>query len=320
MVKYKTLQLYGEQINNSMEFDPSYTFKTESLSALAPVEFTYNFNRDESLAKTFRSYTNGFSYYAHNAFADVKDATFSRKTLLVLTDKKSLYDVFDPDSETLNLGTVAGTIFLKNNLNQYVTSLKGTVYVGGSTPLMIAVSPLETSSNIVELIIDKSRKIIIDKEYPFTARVSNDNLVEEELYRQRFEVDYSNDKICFKTQTISGPRYLAYTSDQTMRATGLMLNEVVASPYIFSMEYVSDKGLLYNFNAKTSEVTYYNELPTYLNRNTVTVKNETISDTHLLISCSTSIVGKHQEKIPVNISLTKTNFAANGTYLNKPNL
>lgn len=303
-----------------MEFDPSFTFNTNSLSALTPVEFTYNFNKDESLAKTFRSHTNGFSYYKHNALTDVKDAVFSKKNFLILTKKKSLFDVFDPDSEILPLGTIAGTVFLKNKLNQYVTSLKGTVYVGGTTPLMITISPLETSKSTVKLVVDKTHRIIIDKEYPYTARVSNDDLLEEDEYRQYFEADYANEKICFKTLTKEGWRYLAYNSDQTVRATGLSLNELEISPYVFSMEQVSDKTILYNFNAKTSEVSYFNELTTYLNRNTVTTKNEFENDTHLLVSCPTLTIGSSTKKVPVNISLTKTNFAASGSYLNKPNL
>ena len=83
------------------------------------------------------------------------------------------------------------------------------------------------------------------------------------------------------------------------------------------MEFVSNKSILYNINAKTSEVKYFNELVTYLNRNSVTIKKEEISDTHLLISCSTSLLGSKEEKVPINISLTKTNFAAAGTYLTK---
>ena len=303
-----------------MEYGSKLEEATKTLSAFAPVEFTYNFNRDETLAKNFYSFDNGFSYYAHNALQDVKDAVLSKKTLLVLTDKKSLYDVFDPDSETLNLGAIAGTVLLKNNLNQYMTALNGTVYVGGSVPLMITVSPVISDNNVVELIVDKDHKIIIDKEYPFTARVSNDNLIDSELYRQRFEVDYANKKMCFKTYTNQGWRYIGYCSDQTIRATGLSLNEIQATPYVFTAEYVSSENLLYNFDAKTSEVAYFNELPTYLNRNTVTVKNEEINDTHLLISCPVTNISKPLQKVPLNISLTKTNFTASGTYLNKPNL
>ena len=303
-----------------MELDPSFTYNINSLSALTPVEFTYNFNKDEPLAKNFRLYTSGFSYYKHNSLLNVKDAVFSKKNFLVLTEKKSLFDVFDSDSKTLPLGVIAGTVFLKNKTNQYVTSLKGTVYVGGTNPLMITISPLETSQNIVKLVVDKTHRIVIDKEYPYTARVTNDNLLEEDEYRQYFEADYANEKICFRTQTKEGWRYLAYNSDQTVRATGVSLNEKEISPYIFSMEQVSNKTILYNFNAKTSEVSYFNELTTYLNRNTVTIKNEFVNDTHLLMSCATSTIGSPTKKVPVNISLTKTNFAASGSYLNKPNL
>lgn len=300
-----------------MEFDPSFTFKTQSLSALFPVNFTYNYSKEEKLASSYRSYANGFSYYAHNALSGVKDITFSKKNFIALTDRKSLYDVFDPDSEILNLGVIAGSVFLKTSTGHYVTSLKETVYVGGSTPLLIAISPLETSNNIVELIIDKTQRIIIDSEYPFTARASNDELLEEELHRQRFEIDYADDKVCFKTKTKDGWRYLAYGADQTLRATGVVLNDLKISPYVFNMEFVSNKNILYNINAKTSEVKYFNELTTYLNRNTVTIKKEQVTDTHLLLTCPTSVITSSIQKVPINVSLTKTNFAASGTFLNK---
>jgi hypothetical protein len=117
--------------------------------------------------------------------------------------------------------------------------------------------------------------------------------------------------------TKDGWRFLGYGADQTIRATGVTLNEVIVSPYIFDMEFVSNETLLYNINAKTSEVKYFNELVTFLNRNTVTIKKEEISDTHLLISCPTSLLGSTEQRIPINVSLTKTNFAATGTYLTK---
>jgi hypothetical protein len=299
------------------EFDSAFTFVNESLSSLSPIQFTYKFNKEEHMAGTFRSFANGFSYYTHNALSAAQDVVFSKKNLIALTGKKSLYDVFDPDSEYLNLGTIAGSVFLKTQKGQYVTFLKDVVYVGGSNPLFITVSPLETSKNIVELIVDKDHKIIVDAEYPYTARISNDVLLEEELNRQRFEIDYADEKVCFKTMTKDGWRFLGYGADQTVRAIGLTLNEVIVSPYIFTMEFVSNKNILYNINAKTSEVKYFNELVTYLNRNTVTIKKEEISDTHLLLSCATSLLGSDEQKVPVNVSLTKTNFAATGTYLTK---
>jgi hypothetical protein len=140
---------------NHPEFDPAFTFVNESLSSLSPIKFTYKFNKEEPVAGNFRSFANGFSYYTHNALSEVQDVVFSKKNFIALTSKKSLYDVFDPDSEYLNLGTIAGSIFLKTRKGQYVTFLKDVVYVGGSNPLFITVSPLETSKNIVELIVDK---------------------------------------------------------------------------------------------------------------------------------------------------------------------
>lgn len=299
------------------EFEPTFTFVEDSLSALSPIKFTYQFNREEPMARTFRSFTNGFSYYVHNALLGVKDAVFSKKNFIALTDKKSLYDVFDPDSEFLELGSIAGSLFLKTEKGQYLTFLKDSIYVGGADRLFITISPLETSKNVVELIVDKDRKIIIDATYPYTARISNDTLLDEEIHRQRFVIDYANEKVSFKTMTKEGWRFLASGADQTVRATGVSLNEISVTPYIWTMEFVSNKNILYNINAKTSEVKYFNELTTYLNRNGVTIKKEEVTDTHLLISCSTSLLGSSQEKVPVNVSLTKTNFAATGTYLTK---
>lgn len=301
-----------------MEFDPYYSFQINSLSALVPVNFAYDFNKREKLDDMYYSFANDFSYYTHTAFSSAKDALFSKKNLLVLTNKQSLYDVFDPDSRPLNLGTIAGSLFLKTSNGQYITRYKETAYVGGKTPLFLTISPLENSSNTALLTVDKTHKIIIDEEYPYTARISNEELTEEDAHRQLFEVDYADNKVTFKTRTKEGWRYLSYGADQTVRAIGVTLNEIQINPYLFEMEFVSGKTIFYDFNAKTSEVKYYNELTTYLNRNTVTVKDEQISDTHLLMSCAASDIDSlSTEKIPINIALLKTNFSSSGTYLTK---
>lgn len=301
-----------------MEFDPYYSFQINSLSALVPVNFAYKFNKTENFDDTYRSFANNFSYYTHTAFSSAKDALFSKRNLLVLTDKKSLYSVFNPDSRPLNLGTIAGSLYLKTGSGQYVTRYKEAVYVGGKTPLFLTISPLETSSNIALLTVDKTHKIIIDEEYPYTARISNEELTEEDAHRQLFEVDYADNKVTFKTKTKEGWRYLSYGADQAVRAIGVTLNELKINPYLFEMEFVSGKTIFYDFNAKTTEVKYYNELTTYLNRNTVTIKDEQVSDTHLLMSCAVSDIDTlSAKKIPINIALLKTNFSSSGTYLTK---
>lgn len=292
---------------------PSITYN--SLSALAPVKFTYKFNKEEKLSKEFVNFSNGFSYYKHNALSGIRDAVFSKKNLLILTDNIPLKEVFDVDSSQVNIGTIAGSVFLKTNSNLYITSTKNNVFLGGTgEKLLISIVPV--LNNVVELVVDKTRKLTIDSSYPYTLRISDDKLNDGNLYRQRFEIDYKDGIICFKVNTNEGSRFLSYGVDRVIRAVGLTLNEVVVNPYLFNVEFATSNGIYYGFDATVSEVKYFNELGSFFNQTNLNVKEEKIRDTHLLLSCSTSVIAMSAE-VPINIALTKTNFSASGTYLIK---
>lgn len=298
---------------------PTYASTIRPLSALIPVEFTYAYNKEEALTKNFYLFNNGLSYCTHAILSGVQDITLSKKNLLALTSKLSLYDVFDTDSTSIDLGTIAGSIYLKSS-NKYVTSLREQMYLGGiGSPLPITISPVRGESNLVELIINKDYKVTIDETYPYTARLYSDYLRESSLYRQRFEIDFADNKITIKTKTKEGWRYLSYGADNTLRAIGLHLNEVKVNPYVFEVEPITNSEIFYGFNAKNSEVEYFNELTTSNNARTLNIKEESISDTHLLISCATSTIGS-SSKVPINIALTKTNFSSKGSYLTKSQL
>lgn len=293
--------------------EPSITYN--SLSALTPVKFTYKFNKEEKLSKEFVNYSDGFSYYKHNALSGIQDAVFSKKNLLLLTNNIPLKEVFDIDSSKVDIGTIAGSFFLKNDSNIYVTSLKNGVFLGGAgEKLLITVVPI--SNNIVELIVDKTRKLTIDSSYPYTLRISDDQLNDANLYRQKFEMDYKEGLVCFKVNTNEGSRYLSYGADQVVRAIGVTLNETIVNQYLFKVEFATSNGIYYGFDATVSEVKYFNELGTFLNQTNLNIKEEQISDTHLLMSCSTSLIAMSAE-VPINIALTKTNFSASGSYLTK---
>lgn len=285
-----------------------------SLSALAPVRFTYKFNCEEKIDNLLFAYDSGFRYYTHNAFSGFRDAVLSKNNCLILTKNISLREVFDPDSTQINIGSVAGSFYLKASNNNYFTRLKNDVYVGGiGEKLLITVVPI--AENYAELVVEGLKKLTVDEEYPYTVRLSQDVLSENKLHRQRFEIDYQNNIISFKVKTNEGYRFLSYGSDNVIRATGLMLNETIVNNYLHRMEFVTNNGLYYGFDAKTTEVKYWNHLPSFVNQNTVTVKEEVDTDTHLLISCSTESIAQSAE-VPVNIALLKSNFSSAGTYLN----
>lgn len=292
-----------------------------SLSALKPVKFVYNFNKAEHFTGTLNTFKNGFGYYLHEGLKNFQDAALSNKTCLILTDNVKLKTLFESDSRYINIGTIAGCLYLKTSSNYYITtSLDGGIYVGGTGEKMfINVVPIE--ENLVELRVGKNSRIQIDALYPYTAKVSKEFLDDQNLHRQRFEIDYKDNLISFRTKTAEGWRYLSYGADRTIRANGLMLNDTVINSYLFVADFVSSDAIYYDFDAKTSEVKYYNEISTYGNRDTVNIKEEQESSTNLLITVPTAEITKTtSDQVPVNISLTKTNFSSSGSYTTKRTL
>jgi hypothetical protein len=298
-----------------------FTPTTHSLSALTPVKFTYKFNKEEKLSSDFSSFNNGLRYFKHTAFDGFQDAALSKKNCLILTDNKPLKDVFQTDSKQLSIGQVAGCLFLQTITQKYVRSTTRDIYVGNTgEKLLINIMPL--FGNTVELKSNKTKFIQIDKEYPYTAILSEERLNGADVSRQRFELEYQNGLISFKTITKEGYRYLSYGKDQILRAVGLTLNETTVNPYLFNTEFVSENGLYYDFDAKTSEVKYFNEFEsTFIEKSTVNIKDSSSTDTNLLVSCATTDISLSSEsltkEVAINIALLKTNFTSVGSYLNK---
>lgn len=288
---------------------------SESLSALQPVKFSYNFNKEEKLDTSLYLFSNGFGYYTHTVFQEFRDAVLSKKNYLILTKNISLKDMFNPDSYQISIGKLAGSFYLKAADDRYFTKLRNEIFVGGiGEKLLLTVIPI--SDNYVELVSeDFKKKITVDEDYPYTVRLSQDILNEDKIHRQRFEMEYQNNLISFKVKIKEGYRFLSYGKDNVVRATGLMLNDTVCNNYFHKVEMITDDGLYYGFDARSTEIKYYNQLPTFVNQNTVTIREEKDIDTHLLISCSTKAISK-STNVSINVSLTKSNFSAAGTYLN----
>ncbi len=159
----------------------------------------------------------------------------------------------------------------------------------------------------------------MDAEYPYTVRVTDNILDSSNLNRQRFVYDYKDKKLSFRTLTKEGWRFLSAGIDQTVRAVGLILNETKVNSYFFTPQFVSTDNIYYNFDAKSSEVKYFNDLPSYNNKENVAIRAEQESNTNLLITCPTTEIAKTTEA-KVNIALTKSNFSSTGSYVTKKTL
>lgn len=288
-----------------------------SLSALRPINLVYDYNNTEKFTANLSTYENGFSYYKHDALENVQDAVFSNKTCVIVTDNIPLKQVFDSDSKLITIGTIAGSFYLKLS-NKRLTLSQDQIFVGG-TGIDLIFNLVPIGNNLVELKFGKSYFLQVDSEYPYTARISENSLDKNDRVRQQFAYEFANNKISFRTLTKEGWRFLSAGVDQVVRATGLMLNETIVNSYYFNPEFISNDSIYYNFNATSTEVKYYNELPSYNNRENVVVKNKVESNTNLLITCPTNELAKTTQA-NVNIALTKSNFSSNGSYVNKQTL
>jgi hypothetical protein len=305
-------QRRGGPINNVMAF----SVKSHSLSALSPVNFTYHYNSEEKIKSTLNLYQGNFGYYEHDLLSNFKDAALSKKNCLILTDVKSLKEVFQKPFTTLLIGTISGSLYLKTSDGKYVTTKDNHLYAGGvGQKAFISIIPQQDGT--VELKLGKNKYIEIQETYPYTVNISEALVGETNRAKRRFQIDYKDNKITFKILTSEGYRFLSYSSacsERIIRAIGVELNDTIVNPYKFSTEFVSTPSMLYNFNSQTKEIKYFNELLAFETRQTVDIKEQTTNETNLIVSCPTSTLSKSLSAVNVNIALAKTNFSSSGTY------
>lgn len=284
-----------------------------SLSALNPVKLTYRHVSDEKLASEVVLGSNGISYYKHSVFENFKDASLSRKNCLVLTDVKDLNDIFENESSNIEFGTIAGCIFLKTSDGRYLTTLNNQIYVGGvGQKLFLNVIPLEDGS--VYLKFNKTSFVEFVDSYPYPLRISNETVVDEQLYTRKFYIDYTNGKASFKVKTNEGFRFVSFGIDKVVRAVGLELNDTIVNQYYLNVEFVTDSSVQYNVDSKMKQVQYFNEFESTDTRRTLEVKSQSNKDTNLLITCATTQINLSSSEAFINIAPTKTNFTSFGTF------
>ena len=283
------------------------------LSALNPVKFTYKYNSEEKLAGTANMYQGGFAYNEYELFRNYKDAVMSKQNCLVLSDVKPLSAVFVESPRDLSVGTIAGSMFLKTQQGQYVTTTENQLFVGGSGErLFLRVLP--SGNDTVELKATDTHYLQIDTSYPYTVRLSEEILGEGDTYRREFKIDYAQGKVSFKNQTAEGFRYLSFSGiDKVVRAVGVELNDTVVNPYRWTAELVSSDSLLYDFNPRQDEVKYYNDLVLAKDRKTLNIKQVKQRDTNYIVTCPTSNIPLSGDVV-VNIASAKTNFSSSNTY------
>ena len=295
----------------------SFSFSVNSLSALVPANFSYNYNTEEALAYTPQVFSNQFYYNRYSALENLQDAAISKKNILFLTNPIPLSGIFEPTLKTNKVGDIAGTMFLQTlsgNLFQYTGD---TVFVGPSNYNKLILTITNIDSNTVELNTNEGSYLVVDEQYPYTVRTSTAPLAPGQEYRKYFTIDYSNGLMSIKTNTAQGSRYLSFGVDGILRGVGLTLNNTIINNNLVVPTFITPAQLSLGFNTAASEVQYYNSLESFTYKTTLDIQNVYVSDTNLLISCAASDIAK-SNNAKINIAMLRTNYTSTGSYAPSP--
>lgn len=287
----------------------------KSLSSLSPVELMYQYYKDEQLNVNFKTYREGYSFYETNSLQNYQDIAINKGTCFVLTSSISLSTVFAP-ADTITVGRLPASILLQpsNSLVYYAKYFLNSNTIkqvlSSESPSIFYLSPIENSDEL-EIIVN-NRYIQIREAYPYTAYTAERSLDPEEIHRQRFKAVFQDGIITFKTKTNTGYRYLCFTDDNIMRATGLVLNNTAINNYVFKCIPVTTTTLRKGFVPTNDWVTYFFDIESQTENKTVTVnKNIENTFTNFLIDFPVERAF-NETKVNVNIANLKTGLTPAG--------
>jgi len=285
----------------------------KSLSSLTPIELKYNFNREEELISSYNTYQDSSNFYQIEGLNNFQDVTINKNSCFILTSAINLSSVFMP-AEQINLGKLPGSILLQpSNSTIYYANYDdktNTFYLTLSTGVSIFISPVKDTNN-VELFVNK-QYVQVQEEYPYEVILNEKSLDAGSIHRQQFELVYQGSYITIKTKTNYGYRYLAFSNDNTLRATGLILNETIINDYVFKYIPVTTTTTNRGFIPTNNWVTYYFDVEQNVENKTVAVnKDFENTKTNLLIDFSLEKAAE-TGSININIANLKTSITPTG--------
>lgn len=286
----------------------------KSLTALQPVELKYEYFNNEVLKTESIGFTEGYSFYKTLGFINFTDTSINKGSCFVLTTATSLKDFFS-DPTNLTIGEIPGTFKLQ--------SRDSTIYYAGYNPttntitfdsfegINFFVTPINSTSNEVEIRFG-NLYLQIDSNYPYTARLGEKIIVEEEKYRQKFYCMFVNGLISFKVLTNSGYRYLSFGADNILRAVGLILNDSIINDYYFKCVNITTNNIPYGYTPTNNWVTYFLDFPNQVNNSDVSLNQEfTNTPVNFLVDFPIEQAIK-TGKTTLNIANLKTGFTPAG--------
>lgn len=279
-----------------------------------------NYKSDLPLKQDVLQYNTGLQINTYNLFNNFHDISINKGTCFVLTSAITLKDIFEI-APPLNFGQLPGTFkFSPRNTDIYYIAYNSSqeLFTLSLTGDVFHISPVPGLRE-VELLIN-NQYVQVEKSYPYNVVLKDYSLKDEEVYRQRFICDVIDGIMTIKTLTDSGYRYLTLTSNNILRATGLMLNESIVNDYVFNYSLITLSSLNVDFDLKNHWITYYNDYEVGTENTTVTInKNFTDIPVNYLITFPIEQAIK-TGKATVNISSLKTLLTPTGAAAPTDNL
>lgn len=285
----------------------------KSLSSLTPIELGYEFYKEEKLKTSTLTYNNGMSLYSSESLKNARDLTINKNTCLILTSPINLSSIFVP-TNNISLGKLPGSIKIQNRFfNNYFAEYNldtNSFFQSTNSNTIFYIQPLE-NSNEAEILVN-GNFLQVEESYPYVARLSDKTLDPESIHRQRFQVVYQNNLIMLKTKTNTGYRFLAFNSDNILRATGLVLNDSVVNDYVFNCIAITAPNLDQGFIPTNNWITYFYDIEEVTNnRNVYINKNFISTNTSFLIDFPIEQAAA-SGKININIANLKTGVTPAG--------
>ncbi len=284
-----------------------------SLSGVDCFEINYSYKTTEELKDTPILFSNGLAYNKYSIFSNVQDAVISKNNILFLTDIVELSSCLEQQQIKLGVSMMPSLLYLKQpGSESYININDGNAEWSSTnkTPLFFAL----VADYTVEILTSKDYRLEVSSSYPFRVYESRKATTEEQLNRQRFEVDVSNDTLTLKTITTEGPRYLAAGCDGTVMATGTMLNNTVLNNYLLSAVPISRSELVKGPLLEMERIKYFNQFESFGNKKNVLIQESNFAPTNWLVSTTLEKLINSPDNVNVNIMSLKTNFTPTGTF------
>jgi hypothetical protein len=254
-----------------------------SLSALQPVDPAYSYSSIEPLQKKHITYNSGLNVVSLYSTENFQDIAFNNETCLILTSSVHLSSFF---TAQLFENNFFGSVYLRPRRSEIFywayNPRQNSVYLSLSAT-QVFISPVPGTKE-VELLINREY-VQVDVNYPYEVTLNSQTLDPESIHRQRFVCTIQDGTATFRTKTNSGDRYLGFSNDGVLRATGTVLNNAVLNDYVFNIEYIAVNTGLHGFIPVNDYVTYYFDIEGLTQNKTLAI-NKKISNipTNYLLS------------------------------------